>query len=394
MSKRLTLRRIAKVFGILAVIVPPIVFIVLYHAKASVVSLIPAQGCDEWALDASWPGVACATLASCSPEETTVAAAALAFGHCSNGVTVSNHAKTFGTVGGMAIQAQAINTTVYFVEWGFRSETILCDGTSTVEQRDNPNACTSFNPPPGLPPNVCFTEGLTCNQEECELYGNYWNPISDMCQGDPPPACDLLPEVCDEGGWSFDWCVCVPYISPVLVDVAGNGFDLTNSSQGVNFDLNNIGANERVAWTTANSDDAWLALDRNGNGTIDDGSELFGDITPQSAPPIGEKKNGFRALAEYDRAANGGNEDGLIDAMDAIYSSLRLWQDLNHNGIAESSELHTLRSSNVAGLDLNYKSSKRTDQYGNQFRYRTKVKGNDGREIGRWAWDVFLVKAP
>ena len=84
----------------------------------------------------------------------------------------------------------------------------------------------------------------------------------------------------------------------------------------------------------------------------------------------------------------------MIDAMDAIYSSLRLWQDLNHNGIAESSELHTLRSSNVAGLDLNYKSSKRTDQYGNQFRYRTKVKGNDGREIGRWAWDVFLVKAP
>lgn len=392
MLKRPTRSRIASVSLIVTVIVAVTGLIVLYHANASVVSLIPANGCDDWALDASWPGVICATAATCEPEGTSIAAFANAYGHCSNGVTVSNHAKTFGSIGGMAIQAQAINTTVYFVEWGFRSETIFCNGTSNIEQRDNPNACTSFNPPPGLPPNVCFTEGLTCNQEECESYGNYWNPISDMCQADPPPPCNDLPEVCDEGGWSFDWCVCVPYYSPVLVDLSGNGFDLTNAEQGVNFDLNNIGASERIAWTVLNSDDAWLALDRNGNGAIDDGSELFGDTTPQSAPVIGEKKNGFRALAEYDKAINGGNEDGAIDAMDAIYSSLRLWQDVNHNGISESSELHSLASSNVVGLDLNYKSSKRTDQYGNEFRFRAKVKAKDG--TGRWAWDVFLVKAP
>jgi hypothetical protein len=394
MLKRLTRRRVIKISLILAATVSVTVITVLHYAKASIVSLIPANGCDMWALDATWPGVICATTANCEPEGTTIVAAALAYGHCNNGVLVSNHAKTFGTVGGMAVQAQAINTTVYFVEWGFRSETMFCNGTSNVEQRENANACTSFNPPPGLPPNVCFTEGLTCNQEECELYGDYWNPLSDMCQANPPPPCDLLPESCDEGGWSFEWCTCVPYVSPVLIDVRGNGFDLANSSEGINFNLNNIGEKERIAWTKPNSDDAWLVLDRNGNGGIDNGSELFGDITPQPEPSPGENNNGFRALAEYDKAGKGGNEDGVINAMDAVYSSLRLWQDTNHNGISENSELHTLGSLNVATIELDYKTSKKTDQYGNQFRYRAKVKGNEGQQVGRWAWDVFLLKTP
>ncbi len=124
---------------------------------------------------------------------------------------------------------------------------------------------------------------------------------------------------------------------PLVFDMDGDGIEVSSLDDGVEFDIDGDGRKERTAFATGN--DAFLALDRNGNGSIDSGKELFGDQHGA--------RNGLEELAKHDR-----NGDGRIDANDAVFQELRLFTDRNRNGRSERSELLTLEQAGIKSIDL------------------------------------------
>ena len=220
----------------------------------------------------------------------------------------------------------------------------------------------------------CSSNGDCCNGDVC--HSGVCGPPEFVCN----PECQTG-TICVEALCSF--------ATPILIDVAGDGFKMTNSTGGVNFDFDGDGDRQRLPWTAGGSDDAWLVFDLNRNGLIDNGREMFGNLTNQPRVPPADR-NGFLALAEYDKFGRGGNGDGVISSNDFIFRFLRLWTDANHNGISEPTELRGLDQSGIGVLELDYRLSSRTDQHGNQFRYRAKVKSSNGAQLGRWAWDVIF----
>jgi hypothetical protein len=197
---------------------------------------------------------------------------------------------------------------------------------------------------------------------------------------------------CHNRGGTWDWASCFCGASPIVLDVDGDGYNLTNVQNGVRFDITGRGYNIPTAWTAADSDDAWLVLDRNQNHRIDSATELFGDNSEQ---PEGQNpRQGFASLGMFDQALRGGNGDGKITRRDAVFRKLRLWQDRNHNGVSEPEELSRLPALDVVAIFLDYRESRKIDRHGNRFKYRAKIRDRNDARVGRWAWDVFLVITP
>jgi|SRR5580658_3912890 hypothetical protein len=216
--------------------------------------------------------------------------------------------------------------------------------------------------------------GLPCGFASIMLF---FQCGGDFCDGAPcPPGCTP----------KDNWC---SGNSPIILDVDGKGFSLTSAAGGVVFDISGTGHPIQMAWTASGADNAFLVLPGS-DGLVHNGKELFGNFTPQ---PPSAHPNGFAALAVYDLPANGGNGNGLVDPGDKIFSSLRLWIDVNHDGICQPEELHTLASLGVVSISLSYQLSMRRDQYGNLFRYKAPVDPNDPdpAQVGRTTYDVFFV---
>jgi hypothetical protein len=180
---------------------------------------------------------------------------------------------------------------------------------------------------------------------------------------------------------------------PILLDLNLDGFHLSGPDPAVSFDIDADGAADRIAWTKANSDDAFLCWDRNQNGTIDNGSELFGYATRLlSGGPAGI---GYRALAELDVPENGGNADGIIDERDTIFDSLCVWNDRNRSGHSEAGEIRSVATAGLVSLSYRYRDTRMRDPFGNFFRYsaRAEVRGPQGQVRPWLTYDVIFADA-
>jgi hypothetical protein len=199
-------------------------------------------------------------------------------------------------------------------------------------------------------------------------------------------------------------CKCIPHgccstdcgPSPIVIDTLGKGFHISGPENCVKFDIKANGKPECVSWPEAGSGNGWLALDRNHNGKIDSGAELFGNHTDQQAS---KDPNGYIALGEFDKVENGGwvdhkgQLDGVISHKDKIFKDLVVWIDDNpRDGITQPSELHHLKELGICGLLYNADRTSREDEHGNEFRYTAKViPCNPGDHVDRKSFDVFLV---
>jgi hypothetical protein len=256
---------------------------------------------------------------------------------------------------------------------------------------------------PGIPPITgCPTPSSFCASGNCNCqysWGDeFWDQSTCCCRSDIGHTCvaPVDQNYCQppsEGCSSYDssayydytYCCCFStqtqscIDTPIVMDLADNGYHLTDDRNGVNFDMYNNGFPIRWSWTGRGEDDSFLALDRNHDGLISAGAELFGKLTPQ---PQSTDRNGFTALAVFDL-----NLDGQINAQDPVYTQLQIWTDDNHDGISQTNELFSLPSKGVSSISTDYHLSRRSDRWGNLFRYKSKAIIN-GTE--KPIWDVIF----
>jgi hypothetical protein len=227
-------------------------------------------------------------------------------------------------------------------------------------------------------PGMCYRAALRTWLENWSEWTS-WTPASFNCvpQPEPPPgACtDLDDDGCHDRS---DPC----WNSPLILNPGGAGSFLTSPADGVLFDIDADGSLEQTSWVVPGSGAGFLVLDRNGNGLIDDGSELFGNYTIGTH---GVQGNGYQALALLDT-----NGNDTVDPADEWWSLLQIWQDENGNGVSEPDELSSLHEAGISALGYSHQWIGRRDRYGNLLKYRAFVQLSVGGR--RPYYDVYLLE--
>lgn len=169
--------------------------------------------------------------------------------------------------------------------------------------------------------------------------------------------------------------------SPIVFNLGNGTYELTSVENGVDFDLAASGTPIRTAWTAAGEPLGFLALDRNENGRVDSGGELFGNATRLQRGQLAP--HGFAALAEFDD-----NQDGVIDSSDSVWTALRVWTDMNHNGHSEPGELSKPAAAGITAIGVRCHYTGRVDRNGNSFRYQSRI-----RMESKWrpVYDIWFV---
>ncbi|WP_058949016.1 calcium-binding protein [Acinetobacter bouvetii] len=146
------------------------------------------------------------------------------------------------------------------------------------------------------------------------------------------------------------------YVDPLILDLNGNGIETTGLENGVQFELNSSGLKVKTGWVSAN--DGLLVWDRNNDGKINDASELFGNHVLMNDGSISE--HGFAALKDLDF-----NNDDTVDINDEAFKGLRVWKDINQDGVSQENELFTLNELEINSLSVSYIDSEIKFENGN-----------------------------
>ncbi|MBS9541915.1 hypothetical protein Q4R42_05165 [Morganella morganii subsp. sibonii] len=158
------------------------------------------------------------------------------------------------------------------------------------------------------------------------------------------------------------------YCTPLIIDLDRNGVITLSDNTGIYFDLNGNGESVQTGWV--HPDDGLLALDRNNDGNINNGTELFGEYTGYI-----NNKDGFSSLSVLDS-----NNDHLINQDDIAWSALLVWQDVNSDGISQSDELLSLESIGIVSVELTTRPSCFYDDNGNFHKLTSDINWHNGEK--------------
>lgn len=178
--------------------------------------------------------------------------------------------------------------------------------------------------------------------------------------------------------------------SPIVIDMLNNGFQFSGPRGAIWFDLHGLGQFIHITWVLSFQDDYFLVQDINGNGVVDDGSELFGNGTRMLLHENYLAPNGFVGLAQYDNPLLGGNGDLYITEEDEVWKRLYLWKDGNADGHSTKFELLPIRNSFLQSIYVIPNHSNRRDEHGNHLKYWSTFSTKHGTVVP--VVDVFFVR--